>query len=132
MSRALTVLTTLVMAGVVAAAGIGLVIAGQRDDPKPESDRRDGEGRRRPDPRPRGRCRREGVCRDIPVEVHRAELDPPRSFRTDADGHVLIPRDDGSDGTFLFARRDRESLAWAQVGRSALEPGRPERRPTRS
>ena len=34
MTRALTVLTMLVMAGLVAAAGIGLVIAGQRDDSK--------------------------------------------------------------------------------------------------
>ena len=35
LSRSLTVLTTLVTTGLVAAAGIGLVLAGQRDDPKP-------------------------------------------------------------------------------------------------
>ncbi len=55
MTRALTVLTMLMMAGLVAAAGIGLVIAGQRDDSKPESHRRDREEGRRPDSRPRGR-----------------------------------------------------------------------------
>jgi RNA polymerase sigma factor (sigma-70 family) len=114
MSRALTVLTTLVTTGLVAAAGIGLVIAGQRDDAKPNRIA----ATRKTDAGPihvrvvdvQGK----GVP-ELPVELFGADFDPPRVYRTTAEGHLQIPREDGGDGTLLVARRDRETLGWAQV-----------------
>jgi len=114
MTRALTVLSTLVMTGLVAAAGIGLALAGQRDDPKPNPIAATGKTDTGPIHVRVVDVQGKGVPA-IPVELIGANFDPPRTFRTNAEGHVLIPRGDGSDATFLVARRDRESLAWAQV-----------------
>jgi len=115
MTRALTVLTTLVMAGLVAAAGIGLVIAGQRDEPirNPTATSEktdaglihvrlvDGEGN--------------GVPR-VPVEAIRGGFDPRQSFPTDAEGFVLILRKTVGEQFILFAERVDRSMAWTMVG----------------
>ena len=96
MTRALTVLTTLLMAGLVAAAGIGLVIAGQRDDPKPNPIAATGKKDAGPihvrvvDVQGKG-------APGIAVELIGSEFDPPRSFQTDAEGHVPIPREIAGD-----------------------------------
>jgi RNA polymerase sigma factor (sigma-70 family) len=115
MTRALTVLTALVTAGLVAAAGIGLVIAAQRDD-------------RRPNPiagtakKPVGPIHVRVVdeqgkgASGISVEMVDAEFDPPHVFRTDAEGNLQIPRKIGHDQVMLFARRGEQSLAWTTVG----------------
>jgi len=129
MTRVLTVLTTLVMAGLVVAAAIGLAIAGRGDDPKQpiainviekaaDAIKKvdagpfhvrvvDGEGKGVP---------------ALPVEVRRWDQ-PPRSFPTDAEGKLTIPREIIGDGVHLVTRRDRESLAWGIVG--GPNPNRP-------
>jgi RNA polymerase sigma factor (sigma-70 family) len=114
MSRALTVLTTLVTTGLVAAAGIGLVISGQRDDPKPNPSAATGKTNAGPIHVRVVDVQGKGVP-EIPVELIGADFDTPRIFRTNVEGHVIIPREDGGEGTLLVARGDRESLAWAQV-----------------
>ncbi len=120
LTRALTVLSTLVIAGVVAAAGIALVIAGQRDVPNPNAiavigkadagaihvQVVDAKGKGAP---------------DVLVEVLGYELDHTRSFQTDTEGHVQIPRDATSDGATLLARREDQSFAWTMVGESVLD-----------
>jgi hypothetical protein len=114
MTRLLTVLTTLVM--VAAGAGaIGLVIAGQRDDPKPDPIAATGKKDAGPihvrvvDVQGKG-------APEVPVQLIGPDFDPQRSFGTDAEGCVAIPRDAIGDGALLVVRRDRESLAWTQVG----------------
>jgi len=112
-------LTTLVIAALVAAAGIGLAIAGQRDDPKPNpvavNAREDaddihvqvvdGRGKRAP-----------GVL----VELLGRAIDPPRSFQTDGEGRVQISREATRDADMLFAQREDQSLAWTMVGNPSL------------
>jgi RNA polymerase sigma factor (sigma-70 family) len=114
MTRALTVLTTLLMAGLVAAAGIGLVIAGQGDDAKPNPTAATKKKETGPIHVRVVDVQGKGVP-EISVELVGPDLDPPRAFRTDADGRVAIARDAIGDHDLLVARRDRESLAWAQV-----------------
>ncbi|MFI5454739.1 MAG: sigma-70 family RNA polymerase sigma factor [Isosphaerales bacterium] len=121
MTRVLTVLTTLVMAGLVAAAAIGLVIAGRDDEPKPRALN----ATRKADASPihvrvidiQGKG-----APGVLVEVVGLDL-PWHSFRTDAGGRVQIPREGAGDQFLLLARHGRESLAWAQVGDPS--PNRP-------
>jgi RNA polymerase sigma factor (sigma-70 family) len=111
-SRALVILMTLVTSGLVAAAMIGLVIAGQRgDDPKPDPIAAISKAKTGPIHVHVVDVQGKGVP-EISVELIGAEFDVPIRFRTNADGRVLIPRDADVDGTFLIAGRDRESLGW--------------------
>jgi RNA polymerase sigma factor (sigma-70 family) len=123
MSRLATMVTTLLVAGMVATAGVGLAAGGRGADPQARpsapGDSRVGSG---------------------PIHVRVVDLDggpaagvsvelrtwdqPPRSFTTDADGRATIPRDLlGDRGGFLIARRAREALAWARADES--QPNRP-------
>ena len=112
LSRSLTVLTTLVTTGLVAAAGIGLVLAGQRDDPKPgplAATRKIDAGPihvRVVDAQGKG-------VSEIPIEQIADDFDPPRIFRTNAEGRANIPRDNRGTWNSLVARRGHESVAWA-------------------
>jgi hypothetical protein len=114
MSRALTVLTTLVMTGLVAAAGIGLVLAGQRDDPKPKPIAATGKTDTGPIHVRVVDVQGKGVP-EIPIEQIADDFDPPRTFRTNAEGNAIIPRDDRGDWNALVARRGHESVAWALI-----------------
>ena len=120
LTRALTVLMTLVIAGVVAAAGIGLVIAGQRDVPNPNAIAVNGKADAGAihvqvvDAKGKGAAGRAG-------RSSRVRARPARSFRTDTEGHVQIPRDATSDGATLLARREDQSFAWTTVGESVLD-----------
>jgi RNA polymerase sigma factor (sigma-70 family) len=120
MTRALTVLTTLVMTGLVAAAGIGLVLAGQRDDPKPKPIAAAAKTDAGPihvrvvDVQGKGEP-------EVRVEMIKSEFDPPRLFRTDAEGNLQIPRGTADDRVMLFAERGDQSLAWTLVGNPILK-----------
>ena len=129
MSRALTTLTTLVMAGLMATAAIGLAAGGRGDDPKS----------------PTATAVKNNVVepihvrvvdlqgRGIPaIAVEVREGDRPGSFATDADGRAAIPRDLVGERGFLIARRGSEALAWGRAERrEAGSAGRDLRRPDR-
>ena len=114
LSRSLTVLTTLVTTGLVAAAGIALVLAGQRDDPKPGPLAAIRKAEAGPIHVLVVDAQGKGVS-EIPIEQIADDFDPPRTFRTNAEGHAIIPRDDRGDWNSLVARRGQESVAWALV-----------------
>ena len=108
MTRVLTVLTTMLLAGLMATALIGLAIAGRRDgpQPQPQATQKDGAGPihvRVVDVQEKG-------VPGVVVEVRRWH-GPHSRFETDADGRVTLPRDVVGETQALVARRDRESLA---------------------
>jgi len=128
MTRGLTVLTTLLLAGLVAAATIGLAIFGQSNDPKPNAvnviEKAAGTIKKVDAGPIHVRvvdAQGKGVP-TLPVEVRRWDQ-PPRSVPTDAQGKLTIPREIIGDWARLVTRRDRKSLAWGIAGGS--NPERP-------
>jgi RNA polymerase sigma factor (sigma-70 family) len=118
MSRVIMTSTMLVMAGVIATAAIGLAAARLGDEPKAQAP---AAARKAEDGAIHVRVvDLEGNA--VPgnmVEVHdyvRETGDRMRSFTTDADGQVLIPRESASLGTRLISRRGRDALAWGVAG----------------
>jgi RNA polymerase sigma factor (sigma-70 family) len=121
MGRLLTTLTTLLVAGLMATAAIGLAAGERGEDPKHQEDTaktKAGTG---------------------PIHVRAVDLDgtgvagvavelrgwdqPARSFTTDADGRAAIPRDLLGDWGSLVARRGHDAIAWGRMDDSG--PNRP-------
>ncbi len=122
LTRVLTTLT-MILAGLMATAVLGLAIAGRGDGPQLQ-------------PQATGAIQKadtgpihvrvvDAQDKGVPgivVEVRRWH-EPHSHFETDADGRVILPRDVIGESARLVARRDRESLAWGSVGDSI--PNRP-------
>jgi RNA polymerase sigma factor (sigma-70 family) len=120
MTRVLAVLTTMLLAGLMATALIGLAIAARRNGPQPQP-----QAIQKADAGPMQvrvvDAQEKGVPRVV-VEVRRWR-EAHRHFETDADGRATLPRDVIGEMAILVARRDRESLAWGNVGDAI--PNRP-------
>jgi DNA-directed RNA polymerase specialized sigma24 family protein/protocatechuate 3,4-dioxygenase beta subunit len=121
MLRVLTGLTAWILTGLIAATTIGLAIAGRNDDrPNP----RVAEATKKVEAGPLYVRVVDGEGEDaagVLVEVH-AWHQPRRTFSTDAQGRSQIPREAIGDVVTIIARRDGESLAWANL--SIWEPNR--------
>ena len=113
--RALTGLTAVMLAGLIAATTIGLALAGRNDSHS--------------EPQQAVEAIQKADVGPIHVHVvddkgdiapgagrcsHRSQ--PVHSFPTDARGRGVIPRDAIGDRSVLVSRRDGESLAWATLG----------------
>ena len=121
--RVLTAMTAIVLAGLMATALIRLAIAGRRDGPQPQPQASHADQKADAGPI---HVRVVDVQGDgaagVAVEVH-AWNHPRRSFPTDVKGRGMIPRDAIGDVVTIVARRDGESLAWANM--SSWGPNQP-------
>jgi RNA polymerase sigma factor (sigma-70 family) len=116
MIRALTVLTAVVLTGLIAATTIGLALAGRNDDHR--EPQQSVEATQKADVGPihvRVVDDKGAIAPGASIDVH-TWIQPVRSFPTDAQGRGAIPRDAIGDYAVLVARRAGESLAWAALG----------------
>jgi RNA polymerase sigma factor (sigma-70 family) len=110
MKRLATILTTLLVAGLMATAAIGLAAGGQSGEP--QAPLATGAVELAIGPIHVRVVDLDGkAAEDVPVEV-RGWSQPSPSFTTDADGRVTIPREMLGERETLIARRGRDALAW--------------------
>ena len=121
MIRAFTGLAALMLTGLIAATTIGLALAARTDDP-PKLQATETAKKADLGPIHVRVLNNEGEgAQGVAVEIRARNL-LPRSFPTDAQGRGVIPRDAIGDGAVLVARRDGETLAWANIRDSRTNP----------
>jgi hypothetical protein len=114
MNRLATTVTTLLVAGFLATAAIGLAAGGHGADPRMQ---------------PSAAVEKKAATGPIHVRVvdldgdaaagvpveWRAQGRASRSFTTGADGRLTIPRELSEDSSFLVSWRGRDGIAWARM-----------------